>query len=176
MFRRCAHAQKLSRERNFAQLRNTYHSIRLDELNQDIVVLLLRMRSCAIRDRSLRSSRIQMQLVETNLTTCVSSLGDASFQRYRRFRLLMRRFRNSQLPRMRSGKTKISRERSVAQRRHTPHSIRLDRSAPESANSEKIGVELGNCACAVEKLRYLELISTNLCAVDGFLFSSSRRI
>ena len=128
-----------SRDPIFAQLRNTYHSIRLDELNQnlpsahrwlrslrDIVVLLLRMRSCAIRDRSLRSSRIQMQLVETNLTTCVSSLGDASFQRYRRFRLRMRRFRNSQLPRMRSSKTKISRERSVAQRRDTPHSIRLD--------------------------------------------------
>ena len=26
------------------------------------------------------------------------------------------------------------------------------------------------CACAVQKLRYLEQISTNLCAVDGFLF------
>ena len=49
-------------------------------------------------------------------------------------------------------------------------------SAPEYANSEKIGVELGNCACAVGKLRYLEQISTNLCAVDGFLFSSSRWI
>ena len=99
MFRRSAHAQKLSRERNFAQLRNTYHSIRLDELNQNLPsahrlveistryrVLLLLMRSCAIRRPILRSSRIQMQLVETNLTTCVSSLGDASFQRYRCFR------------------------------------------------------------------------------------------
>ena len=139
MFRRSAHAQKLSRERNFAQLRNTYHSIRLDKLNQNLpsahtlVEISTRYRRftsahAQLRNSKpvLRSSRIQMQLVETNLTTCVSSLGDASFQRYRRFRLRMRRFRNSQLPRMRSSKTKISRERSVAQRRDTPHSIRLD--------------------------------------------------
>ena len=140
MFRRSAHAHKLSRERNFAQLRNTYHWIRLDELNQNLssahtlVEISTRYRRftsahAQLRNSQtdlLRSSRIQMQLVETNLTTCVSSLGDASFQRYRRFRLRMRRFRNSQLPRMRSSKTKISRERSVAQRRDTPHSIRLD--------------------------------------------------
>ena len=61
VFRRSAHAQKLSQERNVAQLRNTYHSIRLDELNQNLSSahrlveistsfrrFRLRMRSCAI--------------------------------------------------------------------------------------------------------------------------------
>ena len=68
--------------------------LRIDWLRslRDIVVLLLRMRSCPIRAQSFWSSRIKAQLVETNRTRCVSSLGDASFQRYRRFRLRMRRF------------------------------------------------------------------------------------
>ena len=68
--------------------------LRIDWLRSlpDIVVLLLRMRSCSIRAQSFWSSRIKVQLVETNLTRCVSSLGDASFQRYRRFRLRVRRF------------------------------------------------------------------------------------
>ena len=68
--------------------------LRIDWLRslRDIVVLLLRMRSCPIRAQSFCSSRIKVQLVETNRTRCVSSLGDASFQRYRRFRLRMRRF------------------------------------------------------------------------------------
>ena len=52
---------------------------------RDIFVLLLRMRSCAIRAESKYSLRILVQLVETNLMRCVSSLGDASFPRYCRF-------------------------------------------------------------------------------------------
>ena len=139
MFRRSAHAQKLSRERNFAQLRNTYHSIRLDELNQNLpsahrlVEISTRYRRFTSAHAQLRNSRpISSEFADSDAARrdesndmCLVS-GDASFQRYRRFRLRMRRFRNSQLPRMRSSKTKISRERSVAQRRDTPHSIRLD--------------------------------------------------
>ena len=63
MFRRSAHAQKLSRERNFAQLRNTYHSIRLDELNQNLpsahrlVEISTRYRRFTSAHAQLRNSR-----------------------------------------------------------------------------------------------------------------------
>ena len=63
MFGRSAHAQKLSRERNFAQLRNTYHSIRLDELNQNLpsahrlVEISTRYRRFTSAHAQLRNSR-----------------------------------------------------------------------------------------------------------------------
>ncbi len=139
MFRRSAHAQKLSREGNITELGNTYQSIRLDELNQNLssahrlVEISTRYRRFTSAHAQLRNSRpIFSEFADSdaarraNRTTCVSSLGDASFQRYRRFRLRMRRLPNLQLPRMRRSKTKISRERRVAQRRETSHSIRLD--------------------------------------------------
>ena len=63
MFRCNAHAQKLSRERNFAQLRNTYHSNRLDELNQNLpsahrlVEISTRYRRFTSAHAQLRNSR-----------------------------------------------------------------------------------------------------------------------
>ena len=88
MFRRSANAQKLSRERNVAQLQNTYHSIRLDELNQNLSSahrlvefstryrrFCRRMSSCAIAvtahaqwkncDISNRSQAIYAQLTDS---------------------------------------------------------------------------------------------------------------
>ena len=101
----CTCAEAISGTKRRPALKHIYHSIRLDELNQNpssahrLVEIstryrrfILRMRSCPIRAQSFWSSRIKVQLVETNRTRCVSSLGDASFQRYRRFRLRMRRF------------------------------------------------------------------------------------
>ena len=95
MFRRSAHAQKLSRERNFAQLRNTYHSIRLDELNQNLpsahrlVEISTRYRRFTSAHAQLRNSRpvyfgasrSQMQLVDIESNDIsTQSMRDASFQ------------------------------------------------------------------------------------------------
>ncbi len=58
---------------------------------------------------------------------------------------------------------------SGTKRRPETRHMSLDssrRAASESANSEEIGPELRNCACAEVKRRYLVEISTNLCA-DG---------
>ena len=98
MFRSWATFRSRDSFRACALRRNTYHSIRLDELNKNpstahrLVEIcsryrsfLLRMRSCPIRPQSFRSWHIQVQKVETNRMRCVSSLGDASFPRYLRF-------------------------------------------------------------------------------------------
>ena len=78
--------------------RTRIRQLRIDWLKsvRDIVVVLLRMRSCIIRPLSFRSWHIEdggslyykyflLQNVETNRMRCVSSLGDASFPRYLRF-------------------------------------------------------------------------------------------
>ena len=93
---------------------------------RDILVFLLRMRSCPIRAQSFRSWQIQVQNVETNRMRCVSSLGDASFPRYLRFTSAHARQLRIAQPAHAQTKTPISLERSVAQRRDTCRSIRLD--------------------------------------------------
>ncbi len=163
------------------------HSIRLDELNQNpstahrLVEIssryrrfFLRMRSCPIRAQSMQSSRIVVQLVETNRMRCVSSLGDASSPRYLRFTSAHAR----QLPiaQLRHAQ-KLNEDISGTKRRPATRHVSFDssrRAAPQSANSALIGFELCNRACTEVKRRYLKEISTNLCADDGFWFSSSR--
>ena len=82
-----AHCDETHIIRFVSTSRTRIRQLRIDCLKsvRDIVVVLLRMRSCIIRPLSFRSWHIQVQNVETNRMRCVSSLGDASFPRYLRF-------------------------------------------------------------------------------------------